>query len=139
MSLVAEGEQADDSQLPPGVARIGAGCHEIGLILHAHILNHPGYGPPIAARELGPARGRRVWLLYGPEGSNEVKDRRPFWERMALSVGRAYQQAFGILSLVIVVMTYLYIASVAFLVGAELDALAVAPAGERSRRRGARR
>jgi membrane protein len=44
---------------------------------------------------------------------------------------RAYQQAFGILSLLIVGMTYLYIASVAFLVGAELDALAVARAGER--------
>lgn len=52
---------------------------------------------------------------------------------------RAYQQAFGILSLLIVVMIYLYIALVAFLVGAELDALAVARAGERSRRRGARR
>jgi membrane protein len=51
---------------------------------------------------------------------------------------KAYQQAFGILSLLIVVMTYLYIASVAFLVGAELDALAVARASEGSKRRGRR-
>jgi membrane protein len=51
---------------------------------------------------------------------------------------RAYQQAFGILSLLIVVMTYLYIASVAFLVGAELDALAVTRASEKPRRRGRR-
>jgi membrane protein len=47
---------------------------------------------------------------------------------------KAYQQAFGILSLLIVVMTYLYIASVAFLVGAELDALAVVRASERGPR-----
>jgi membrane protein len=51
---------------------------------------------------------------------------------------KAYQQAFGILSLLIVVMTYLYIASVAFLVGAELDALAVARAGEGRVKRGRR-
>lgn len=47
---------------------------------------------------------------------------------------RGYQQAFGVLSLLIVVMTYLYIASVAFLVGAELDALLVA--GSKKKRRG---
>jgi membrane protein len=35
----------------------------------------------------------------------------------------AYQQTFGILSLLVVGMTYLYIASLAFLIGAELDAL----------------
>jgi len=51
---------------------------------------------------------------------------------------KAYQQAFGILSLLIVGMTYLYIASVAFLVGAELDALAVARASEGPDRRGRR-
>jgi|GEM_PF-1261421 len=51
---------------------------------------------------------------------------------------KAYQQAFGILSLLIVVMTYLYIASVAFLAGAELDALAVARASEGPKRRGRR-
>jgi membrane protein len=51
---------------------------------------------------------------------------------------KAYQQAFGILSLLIVVMTYLYIASVAFLLGAELDALAVARAGEGRVKRGRR-
>jgi membrane protein len=45
---------------------------------------------------------------------------------------RAYQQAFGILSLLVVVMTYLYIGSVAFLVGAELDALLVTKARERA-------
>lgn len=39
---------------------------------------------------------------------------------------RGYQQAFGVLSLLIVVMTYLYVAAVAFLVGAEIDALLVA-------------
>ncbi len=47
---------------------------------------------------------------------------------------RAYQQAFGILSMLVVVMTYLYVASVAFLVGAELDALAVTRADTKSRR-----
>jgi len=51
---------------------------------------------------------------------------------------KAYQQAFGILSLLIVVMTYLYIASVAFLAGAELDALAVARASEGPKRLGRR-
>ena len=44
---------------------------------------------------------------------------------------RGYQQAFGILSLLIVVMTYLYVASIAFLVGAELDALLVTEAKKR--------
>ena len=38
---------------------------------------------------------------------------------------QGYQQAFGVLSLLIVAMTYLYVASLAFLVGAELDALLV--------------
>src|SRR3989440_3331265 len=38
---------------------------------------------------------------------------------------QSYQQAFGVLSLLIVAMTYLYVASLAFLVGAELDALLV--------------
>lgn len=38
----------------------------------------------------------------------------------------AYQQAFGVLSLLIVAMTYLYVAAVAFLLGAELDAFLVA-------------
>ncbi len=47
---------------------------------------------------------------------------------------RAYQQAFGILSMLVVVMTHLYVASVAFLVGAELDALAVTRADTKSRR-----
>jgi YihY family inner membrane protein len=47
---------------------------------------------------------------------------------------RGYQQAFGVLSLLIVVMTYLYIASVAFLVGAELDALLVTEAKVKRRR-----
>jgi membrane protein len=46
---------------------------------------------------------------------------------------KGYQQAFGVLSLLIVVMTYLYIASVAFLVGAELDALLVTEAKKRRR------
>ena len=46
---------------------------------------------------------------------------------------RGYQQAFGILSLLIVVMTYLYVASIAFLVGAELDALLVTEATKRRR------
>jgi membrane protein len=52
---------------------------------------------------------------------------------------KAYQQAFGILSLLIVVMTYLYVASVAFLVGAELDALAVARASEGGQNKRGRR
>ena len=47
---------------------------------------------------------------------------------------RGYQQAFGVLSLLIVVMTYLYVASVAFLVGAELDALLVTEATKGRRR-----
>ncbi len=38
---------------------------------------------------------------------------------------KGYQQAFGVLSLLVVIMTYLYIAAVAFLFGAELDALLV--------------
>ena len=46
---------------------------------------------------------------------------------------RGYQQAFGVLSLLIVVMTYLYVASIAFLVGAELDALLVTEAKKRRR------
>jgi membrane protein len=46
---------------------------------------------------------------------------------------RGYQQAFGVLSLLVVVMTYLYIASVAFLVGAELDALFVTESQEKRR------
>jgi membrane protein len=49
---------------------------------------------------------------------------------------RAYQATFGVLSLLVVVMTYLYIASLAFLVGAEVDALLVAAqASRRSSRR----
>ncbi|HEY9287152.1 MAG TPA: YihY/virulence factor BrkB family protein, partial [Candidatus Dormibacteraeota bacterium] len=47
---------------------------------------------------------------------------------------RGYQQAFGVLSLLIVVMSYLYIASIAFLLGAELDALLVTEAKEKRRR-----
>jgi membrane protein len=47
---------------------------------------------------------------------------------------RGYQQAFGVLSLLIVVMTYLYITAIAFLVGAELDALLVAEAKQKRRR-----
>jgi membrane protein len=46
---------------------------------------------------------------------------------------RGYQQAFGVLSLLIVVMTYLYVASVAFLVGAELDALLVTESKKKGR------
>ena len=49
-------------------------------------------------------------------------------------MANAYLQAFGVLSLLIVVMTYLYVASVAFLVGAELDALLVIEAKKGSRR-----
>jgi membrane protein len=48
---------------------------------------------------------------------------------------RGYQQAFGVLSLLIVVMTYLYVAAVAFLVGAELDALFVTEATSKGRKR----
>ena len=40
----------------------------------------------------------------------------------------------GVLSLLIVVMTYLYVAAVAFLVGAELDALLVTEAKKGRRR-----
>jgi membrane protein len=47
---------------------------------------------------------------------------------------RGYQQAFGVLSLLIVAMTYLYVAAVAFLVGAELDALLVTEAKKKGRR-----
>ncbi len=47
---------------------------------------------------------------------------------------RGYQQAFGVLSLLVVVMTYLYLAAVAFLVGAELDALLVTEAKKGGRR-----
>jgi membrane protein len=47
---------------------------------------------------------------------------------------RGYQQAFGVLSLLIVIMTYLYVAAVAFLVGAELDALLVTEAKKGRRR-----
>jgi membrane protein len=47
---------------------------------------------------------------------------------------RGYRQAFGVLSLLIVVMTYLYVAAVAFLVGAELDALLVTEAKKGRRR-----
>ena len=47
---------------------------------------------------------------------------------------RGYQQAFGVLSLLIVVMTYLYIAAVAFLIGAELDAMLVAGARTKAAR-----
>jgi membrane protein len=47
---------------------------------------------------------------------------------------RGYQQAFGVLSLLIVVMTYLYVAAVAFLIGAELDALLLTEAKKRGRR-----
>jgi len=47
---------------------------------------------------------------------------------------RGYQQAFGVLSLLIVVMTYLYVAAVAFLVGAEIDALLVTEARKCGRR-----
>lgn len=51
---------------------------------------------------------------------------------------RGYQQAFGVLSLLIVVMTYLYIASIAFLIGAELDALIVTEAENKRKRRSGR-
>src|SRR2546423_3921477 len=47
---------------------------------------------------------------------------------------RGYQQAFGGLSLLIVVMTYLFVASISFLVGAELDALLVTEVKKRGRR-----
>jgi membrane protein len=47
---------------------------------------------------------------------------------------RGYEQAFGVLSLLIVAMTYLYVASVAFLVGAELDALLLTESKARRRR-----
>ena len=47
---------------------------------------------------------------------------------------RGYQQAFGVLSLLIVAMTYLYVAAVAFLIGAELDALLVTEARRHGRR-----
>jgi membrane protein len=47
---------------------------------------------------------------------------------------RGYQQAFGVLSLLVVGMTYLYVAAVAFLVGAELDALLVADAQKKGKR-----
>jgi membrane protein len=46
---------------------------------------------------------------------------------------RGYQQAFGVLSLLIVVMTYLYVAAVAFLIGAELDALFVTEESKKGR------
>jgi membrane protein len=48
---------------------------------------------------------------------------------------RGYQQAFGVLSLLIVAMTYLYVAAVAFLIGAELDALLLTEAQKRASRR----
>ena len=52
---------------------------------------------------------------------------------------RGYQQAFGVLSLLIVAMTYLYVASLAFLVGAELDAVLITEAtGKRKRQRASR-
>ncbi len=44
----------------------------------------------------------------------------------------AYQQAFGVLSLLIVVMTYLYVAAIAFLLGAELDAWLVTEAKKKT-------
>jgi membrane protein len=47
---------------------------------------------------------------------------------------RGYEQAFGVLSLLIVVMTYLYVAAVAFLVGAEIDALLVSREKKGARR-----
>jgi len=47
---------------------------------------------------------------------------------------RGYQQAFGVLSLLVVVMTYLYVAAVAFLIGAELDALLLTEVKRRGRR-----
>ena len=47
---------------------------------------------------------------------------------------RGYQEAFGVLSLLIVVMTYLYVAAVAFLVGVELDALLYTEAKRLGRR-----
>jgi len=46
---------------------------------------------------------------------------------------RGYQQAFGVLSLLVVVMTYLYVAAVAFLIGAELDALLLTEVKRRGR------
>ena len=48
---------------------------------------------------------------------------------------KGYQQAFGVLSLLIVSMTYLYVASLAFLVGAELDALLVTESKEKKKPR----
>ena len=47
---------------------------------------------------------------------------------------RSYQEAFGVLALLIVAMTYLYVAAVAFLIGAELDALLVTEAKDRAAR-----
>jgi membrane protein len=47
---------------------------------------------------------------------------------------RGYEQAFGVLSLLIVVMTYLYVAAVAFLIGAEIDALLVSREKKGARR-----
>src|SRR5437588_535860 len=73
-------------------------------------------------------------LMTALDSIYEVKDRRPFWQRMGISVGLAgYQQVVGLLFLLIVVMTYLYVASIAFLVGAELDALLVTEATKRRR------
>jgi membrane protein len=52
---------------------------------------------------------------------------------------RGYQQAFGVLSLLIVVMTYLYVAALAFLIGAELDALFVTEESKQGRHPARRR
>ena len=74
-----------------------------------------------------------------PEGESSEKlreaiNRTLIEEFRANFAYRGYQQAFGVLSLLIVVMTYLYVASVAFLVGAELDALLVTEATKGRRR-----
>ena len=74
-----------------------------------------------------------------PRGGVVVIHHMPGYDPQTKEIARnfayhGYQQAFGVLSLLIVVMTYLYIAAVAFLVGAELDALLVTEAQKKRRR-----
>src|SRR5205809_1431034 len=117
-------------QSTPAILRVGEAILRLGfsavvllfLVSMLHRFTTPAH-LPIRWVTLGSTVTIAVWLaaswLFG-------------WY-VANFAYRGYQQAFGILSLLIVVMTYLYVASIAFLVGAELDALLVTEAKKRRR------
>lgn len=120
---------------PSGPALLRAGSFVLRLVLSAGILI---VMVSLILRFTVPEHLEVRWVTFGSSIAIAI------WLLASWAFGwyvgnfayRGYQQAFGVLSLLIVVMTYLYIAAVAFLVGAELDALLVTEAKEKKKGRG---